>query len=380
MRIALVSTYPPTQCGIATYTQKLLAALQEQTQHEFRVIADLRSTEQMNGRTRILPVFPQNGDFAPLVLDALERFSPDVVHFQHAGDIFGLDRRFLSLSQTLQSRGIRVVTTLHTVYSLYSGLLERKPWAPWFHKTLGQQTSAVVVHHEESCRQVLLKQGLPPDKVHTIPHGTDVIPPVDPLQARGALGLPLDGSIALAFGFIHVQKNLHVLLKAWPHVARVLPEAHLVIAGKVQNRTWYNLAYERYLRRLAGAENSRGRVVFLDRFVEDREVALLFGASDVALFPYAQGYGSASGALHLALAAGSSVLCSRIPKFEEVTELAPHLAIHPHRPKLWAKGMIELMESKSVRDQMTRPLLQRTSETIWPRVAQSHIALYERLL
>jgi glycosyltransferase involved in cell wall biosynthesis len=381
MRIGLVSTYPPTHCGIATYTKKLgtaMAGLHEVT--GLTVLADLGPDRPSGGTPQVISTFPRGGQFAPAILEQATSLGLNVVHFQHAADLFGMDGRLLDLCRQLRHRNIATVVTLHTVYSRLSGLLERKPGAVRFHRELARCASALIVHHEKTCRQTLLAQGVPAGVLHVIPHGTDDSTPGDSGQARGLLGLSTEIPIALSFGFIHVQKNLHVLLKAWPGVRQRHPGALLILAGRIQNPTWYNRAYSAYLHHLVRSNGLADNVLFMERFIPEEEIPLLFAASDLILFPYAQGYGSASGALHLAMAAGRPVVCSRIPKFEEVEELAFHLTVPPHKPRLWSKAIGDLFDSSDSLFTARGLLAARAKATGWNTVAMQHLDVYRSLL
>jgi hypothetical protein len=84
MRVGFISTYPPIECGIATYTLYLTEALrQKQT--------DLYIASHMGGAgPQVFPCFDyEDGDLADKAFSMMIRFTPDIVHIQHEFGLFG---------------------------------------------------------------------------------------------------------------------------------------------------------------------------------------------------------------------------------------------------------------------------------------------------
>lgn len=82
MRIGFISTYPPIECGIATYTQYLTDALRKQKM-------DIYVVSHCGGKGRgVFPAFDyEDGDLAEKAFSMMTRLTPDIVHIQHE---FGL--------------------------------------------------------------------------------------------------------------------------------------------------------------------------------------------------------------------------------------------------------------------------------------------------
>ena len=108
--------------------------------------------------------------------------------------------------------------------------------------------------------------------------------------------------LLLTFGAIRPYKGIDIALDA---LARVDPSLHvrLVVAG----RSWDGGdALRGQARRLA----LDGRVEFLDRFIPNDEVALLFSAADASLLPYRSA--SQSGVAQLSFAYDRPVIATRV--------------------------------------------------------------------
>ena len=91
MRIGLVSTYPPIECGIATYSQYLSDALKKR-KHEMYVL----SQHGAKGDYVFGVYAVEDKDIATNLYLMAAKMTPDIVHIQHEFGLYG----HLSLSKT----------------------------------------------------------------------------------------------------------------------------------------------------------------------------------------------------------------------------------------------------------------------------------------
>jgi glycosyltransferase involved in cell wall biosynthesis len=304
-----------------------------------------------------------------------------LVHFQHAPDIFGMGRWFLERLRRLRDAGVRVVVTLHTVFTRASGLLERQPFSQEFYCALGRVCDAVIIHHDRPMRATLRRAGVADERIVTIPHGTLEPRAGEPEHGRAIIGAAPADEVVLSFGFLHLQKNVQVVIRALAELRRARPRARLFVVGQLAGPTWYNRAYRVGLDALVRWHRLGDRVVFVDRFVDDEHVPDVFAAARVVVLPHAQGYGSASGVVHLTLAMRRALLCSRSAKFAEVADaISPRLLVPTGSPRAWARALEDLLADDAGRAALCERIAGYGARTSWPRVAAAHVDLYRRLL
>jgi len=377
MKIGILSTHPPQHCGIGTYTEALSKALSEVC--DVSVLCE-KGGEQAHPDVDCVTTFSRHGNYVNNVVSTAKSLNLDILHIQHAPDIFGMDLRVPRLLFKLKEAGIASVITLHTVYDLVSGTVERKPYAPIFHFLTGLQADAIIIH-QPSTKKTLLRHGIPKSRLHTIPHGTDIMPQGNPDMIKKRLGLKKDDKILLFFGFVHIQKNVSLLIRAMPQVVAALPETRLLIAGEIAGNTWYNRLYLEYLKHITRQLNLTKNVIFDLRYIPGNEIPDYYATADIAMHPHLQGYGSASGAAHLAIAADVPLLCSDIPKFEDVKEyISPKLMLPPHNPVKWADATINLLTDSAFRNDILSAQKAYKELTSWPSVAKSHLKVYQEAM
>lgn len=375
MRLALVSTFPPAECGIGNYSRELVTSLRREAPDiDIVVIAerDPRAIETHD----VLRAWHREEPWVDAIAGAVARVRPDVVHVQHEENFLGRDRRLLALLARLRADGIRTVVTLHTVHGGVRGGA--------YHRRLARASDQLVVHQRTGNGDVLLAQGVPADRVRVIAHGTPALALPDRAAARAQLGLPAEGPLALFFGFIHFRKRVHVAVEAFERCADELGDARFVIAGRLRRShlldTLYTARFERLLRRGIAS----GRIIYRPGFVPPEHKAAYYAAADVVVMPHVQPYGSASGVLHEALAARRAILCTRGKKFAEAVEAFagefPEAFPNPDDRASWQRGFTYLLGSERHRAALAARVGTLAEETSWARSAQRHAELYRELV
>ena len=120
-------------------------------------------------------------------------------------------------------------------------------------------------------------------------------------------------------------------------------------------------------------------MTFLDDPVPDEDVTTLLAGADVACFVYDEDTRSSSGALHRAVGCGVPVVASRIPKFDEVGEIADELLVNPRSPAEVARLLVRILSDGDFRAYAHARSDRFAAATSWDRVARDHLSLYREL-
>jgi glycosyltransferase involved in cell wall biosynthesis len=215
--------------------------------------------------------------------------------------------------------------------------------------------------------QYLGQQGIPAEHIRVVGCGVhmDEFTHIDPLEAKRALGLPLDKPIIGFIGQIGLHKGVDTLIKAMPYVWEQFPEAHLLLAG---SRAMYAQQLDSIIE--TWPEAYRQRLHLFYNFPETQKPTL-FNAVD--LFTYASGYesfgiayleawaskkpviGTWSGAIPWVVSAGQDGLLVHYHDHEELTEALLILLRNPD----WAKQMGERGYEKTLRQYTWKQVAQR---------------------
>jgi glycosyltransferase involved in cell wall biosynthesis len=383
VKIAFFSTYPPAPCGIGVYARNLRSAMETvEPAATVSVVAEQHEAVHAEIDPRVERAW-RRGTHWEHAAQAVLALRPDVVHLQHEEAILGQDQRLMRFLDVVGQAGIARVVTLHSVYGGVIG--PHLAWSPRrFHAALGRRAEGLIVHQRLGGRDTLERHGVPPQRIHVIPHGTSPCNGITRADARRILNIPVDAKVALFLGVIHLKKNLHTALAGAEQVASKVPGFRLVVAGKPRRRNVFDTAYMKYLRPKLAAAQAAGWLDYRDGFVADADLARYLVAADVVLFPYDESYGSASGVFHLALGAGRASICSMSPKFEEAREvfgreIGPASAA-TNDANAWAAALESMLLNDELRHRAERLAQRAAVETAWSRVAEQHLAAYRSAL
>ncbi len=377
MRICILSTYLPQQCGIATYTDYLIHGLKRVDKDiKVLILAEKEAEKVEEDRLKVNPCWSRKEDYVSQILENLEEV--DVIHMQHEYSIWRFDERLPHLTEEL-SKKAKLIITMHCVHTNVTCDYGRDYGVEMdmeeFNRKFLSPATKVILHLDE-CKKILEREGVPSEKLVVIPHGSE-IQDVDTIVSRKHLNLPEKGFIILLFGFVRPHKKIHIVIEAMKEIVEKKKDVYLFIAGGAYPRKPEEHPYVKMCENLIKDLGLEENVIFPNRFLPNEDVPYIFGASDLVLFPYYEDYRSASGAFHLAMGAGKPVIASRIPKFEELANVSPELLILPEDKKALCRLILRLVED----EKFYREIKEKTKEyglmTSWDNVAKKHLEVYK---
>ena len=186
MKIAWLSSWPPRHCGIATYSQELIEALQ-QASNDVHVICHPDGGGP--GEKTVYPVMhTDKPGWDEAVFDTVQKIGPDVVHIQHEYGLYqtfgdhgsGLFRLLFRLN--VQGK-YPVVVTYHSVYSRLN------PMMRLYMDVMQRLVFAGIVHAEYQWMNLHANLGRAVDNVYVIPHGAAEGVSGSSREAKKKLGL-----------------------------------------------------------------------------------------------------------------------------------------------------------------------------------------------
>jgi len=372
MRVVYVSTYLPKQCGIATYTDYLIRGIQkENPKLSIKVVAEYGADSIKKDNFEVVPCWTREENYVEPILAEIE--SGDVVHIQHEYSIYKFDDRLPILLRKLNGKAKRIIT-IHCIRP--TQFSERGSVDENYAVNIANLADEVIVHLPAQ-KSILLRRGIPEEKIHVIPHGTELADE-DQYLARKKLNLPTDAHILLMFGFIKKHKNFHIVLEALSEILKKFENTIFFIAGGLApNPSKKDQDYADFLAKEIEKLGLNDHVIYPNKFFPNEDVPYLLRSADIVFFPYYEEDRSASGSFHLAIGARKPVIASRMPKFEELKNISDELLVLPYNSTGIARIAMRLFEDseflKYILDQ-TEEYRQKTS---WAATALKHLALYQ---
>ena len=365
MHVVIVGTYPPTRCGIATFTADVETAL------GFH-----------NARVTIVPVFVSSDPGLGIRRDDRASYAQtahrvnalgcDVVLIQHEFGIFGgvAGSYLLDFTEALT---VPFAVTLHTVLAHFTAqqayVIERL-----------YADAAMVTVFTETARQLLLNQGLVAENhIEIVPHGApaELYESIDLDQARAHIGLPAIGPVMSTFGLLSAGKGIELAVTALSTLVGEFPTIRYVIAGLTHPEV-VRYEGERYRERLVELVDELGvkdNVVFLDRFLGITEIAALLAVTDVFCTPYRGEDQIVSGALTFALAARCPVVSTPYRYAEDVLASGAGTIVDFDDSVAFAEAIRQMLTDGPTRASATRAVAEVSTALAWVTVGETLLAL-----
>ena len=364
MRIGYISTYPPIECGIATYTYYLVQSLRK-TPNEMHIVSQYGAEGK-----HVYPVYDSDDiGIAKKIFDMMVKITPDVIHIQHEFGLYGemAGIAILELIYRFKSTATPVIATFHTV----------NPDEPSYCKRLiievmCRELNGIIVHKDEHVRILKSVYHADPAKIYLIPHGAREMKPIK--GAKQKLNLEKKKVILLA-GYFRPTKGLERIIDVFPQIVKKVPDAWLVISGKIRK-----LEFSEYRKMLFSKINSspvKDRIeVFRGQFPQ-KTFDTIINAADIMVFPYTTG--AQSGVVAHALTFGKPIVTSSLSSFKNIVE-GSGAGFWVKNAREYVDKIAVLLTDVDVYNTCSKNALKYVKEKIsWDIVAKETLEIYKKL-
>lgn len=364
-RYALLSTYPPTQCGLATFAAALLAHLPEPGD-QVAVVRVLDEPAPRPASEVVHDLVTGSVASASCAAEVLNSF--DVVIVQHEYGIYGGPdgQEIVSLLEALY---VPSIVVLHTVLA---------------HPTLRQRTildgviaaAGAVVTMTQTARSLLLDcYGTPAEKVFVIPHGA-----ADNRVTASFPGVASRPRV-LTWGLLGPGKGIEHAIDAMALLRDHGLHGDYQVAGQTHPRVLDRdgEAYRQALKARARDRDVADRVHFDARFLPAAALGKLISGADVVLLPYDSPDQVTSGVLIEAVTAGRPVVSTCFPHAIELLGGGAGLLVGRRDPAGIAHALRRVLTEPGLSARMSRCSADLAPNLLWPAVARSYRELASSL-
>jgi len=374
-KILLMSSFPPTECGIATYTTDILNAISKGFSRTFTCIqCDLKRGNQTSSASDYVLNPDVREEYTKIAREVNLDSTIKLVHIQHEFGLFGGSYGNY-LFDFLKVINIPVVFTFHTVLTNPDEQLRAVV------KDLAFYAASIIVMTRSSIKILEEEYQIDSQKIECIPHGTHPVRWADIDRLKEKKGFR--GRLVLStFGLLGPGKGIETALKALPEIIRQRPEVLYLIIGKTHPNNIENNVdeYRNYLLGLVDELKISKNVIFINRYLKLSELLELLGATDIYLFTSKDPNQAVSGTFAYAMSCACPIIATSIPHTREIlTQDAGYIINIGDYEKL-AKTCMELISNKKLRKFMSFNAFQKANAYTWENTAVKHCFLYHKIL
>jgi glycosyltransferase involved in cell wall biosynthesis len=375
--ILFITSYPPRECGIATYSQDLLKALNNQFSNSFsfKVCAlesgaanhfypeEVKYILDTNDASRYteLAQAVNNDEHISLVL-----VQHEFGFFEQAGN-----DAFLQLLYSLTKP---VVIVFHTVLPQPDDRMKANV------RHIAGACASMIVMTKNAAQILKDDYGVPEEKIVIIAHGTHLVPHLDKEVLKSKHGLK-GRKVLSTFGLLSSGKGIETTLNSLPAIVALNPETMFLIIGKTHPGVIQSEGeqYRNMLEAKVNALNLQRHVKFINQYLPLQDLLEYLQLTDIYLFTSKDPNQAVSGTFSYAMSCGCPIISTPIPHAREVLRDDTGIIIDFQNSQQLADGVNRLMSDECLRTTFSSSTLQRIVPTAWENSAIAHALLLQKL-
>jgi glycosyltransferase involved in cell wall biosynthesis len=375
MKIAYISTYPPRECGIATFNYNLRRAINANFSNKaflkggFVVaLNDSENLQEYEYPEEVKYVIRQNNQKDYIrAANFINTSDADACILEHEFGIYGGESGIyiLPLLNRLEKPLISILHTVLKDPSYVQRIIIRE---------IAEQSAKIIVMSHRAVEFLTEIYEIPVHKIQIIEHGVPDLeaPEVNPVKSLSAFK---NKKVLLTFGLISRNKGLETVVKALPKIVEKHPDVMYVILGNTHPGVIKNSGeeYRDHLKSLAAKLNVSNHLTFINRFVLEEELINYLSAAEIYVTPYLNEAQITSGTLSYAVGAGAAVVST---PYWHATELLAN-----NRGRLFefknadalADNVIELLDNEYLLNELKENAYEYGLHLRWPKVGAEFI-------
>ncbi len=359
-RFGFVSTFPPTQCGLATFTAALRGALLHSTTDEGWVVRLVDAPAARPGDEVVAQLITD--DSASLRQAAAQLNLCDVAIVQHEYGVYG-GADGSEILHLLDQVLVPCVVVLHTV------LTDPTPHQRQVLEAVTAKADAVVAMTMTARDRLAASYAVDMTKVAIIAHGAPAVATTmaEPTFRTGQFTV-------LTWGLLGPGKGIEWGIEAMSMLRDLVPMPRYMVAGQTHPKV---LLHEGDVYRDRLYEQVRqadlGSMITFDGYYRNTNaLASLVRSADVVLLPYDSTEQVTSGVLIEAVAAGKPVVATQFPHAREMLAGGAGLLV-PHRdPAAIAAALRSVIMRGDVMTRMAAAAAATAPRLLWPVIADQY--------
>jgi len=364
----VLSTFPPTACGLATFAAALTDALLA-TGAAVGIVGVADGSAPSDPRI----IGELHNGVPTSVAEATRSLSRcDVAIVQHEYGLYG-GRDGDEVVDILRGLTVPSIVVAHTV------LLEPTDHQRAVLEAVADAAGALVVMTGAARQRLCRRFDVDESKVTTIAHGAAVPAPRRELRRRPS---PSTRPLLLSWGLLGRGKGIEWAIDAMAELQDLQPRPRYVVAGRTHPKVvaFEGEAYRKMLLKRTWSNQVAASVTFDAAYRDVRSLTRLIQDAAVVVLPYDSRDQVTSGVLVDAVAAGRPVVATAFPHAVELLASGAGIVV-PHRdPAALAAAVRRILTEPGLAAAMAAEAGRLAPSLGWPAVAGQYAALADRML
>lgn len=373
--VLFLTSYPPRVCGIATYSQDLISALDHKFGTSFSIKVCALETGNRHyeypDEVRYVLNTSHAKDYGILAASVNQNASIKIVLIQHEFGFF--QQKAEAFLQLLQDITKPVIIVFHTVLPSPDESLKTAV------KKMAVLVGSIVVMTNHAAKVLTKDYDIAAQKISVIAHGTHLVPHLSKEFLKDKYGLT-GRKVLSTFGLLSSGKSIETTLNALPAIIKASPDVVFLIIGKTHPEVVKSEGekYRKMLQKIVTDSKLKCHVKFINNYLATPELLEYLQMTDLYLFTTNDPNQAVSGTFAYAMSCGCPIISTPIPHAREVLTPDTGIIFDFLDSRQLADGVIRLLDDEPLRKSISTNALQKIVSTAWENAAVAHAMLFEK--
>ena len=374
--ILIITSYPPRECGIATYSQDLIFALNNKFTKSFDLtICALESEFEKHTYSKEVTYILET-DLKKSYLELAENINKNasisMVLIQHEFGLFKTNESdFIHLIQTINKP---ILVVFHTVLPNPDEALKNMM------QSLNANVNSFVVMTNNSSKILQEEYQIDANKISVIPHGTHLVEHSNKDVLKEKYNVS-GRKVISTFGLLSSGKCIETSINALRTIVKKHPEVLFLVIGKTHPNVVKNEG-EKYRKNLEDRINAlqlNNNVQFINQYLPLSELLEYLQLTDIYLFTSKDRNQAVSGTFSYAISCGCPIISTPIPHALEVLNDGTGIIIDFENAQQLAQQVNILLDDEELRKNISSNGIHKLAPTAWENSAIAHAILFEEI-
>ena len=374
--ILVITSYPPRECGIATYSQDLIKSLNNKFSNSISIkVCALESGDTNYSYPEEVKYILKTSvarEYEKLAFHINNDARVKIVLIQHEFGFYHEQEQ--AFEQFLSVLSKPVIVVFHTVLPQPSDKLKTKV------QRIASACSSIIVMTHTSADILIADYNVVQSKISIIAHGTHLVTHLSEKFLKEKYGLK-NRKVLTTFGLLSSGKSIETTIDALPAIVKQCPEVVFLVMGKThpevvkQEGEKYRQMLEKKVEQLALQDHVR----FINKYLALPELLEYLQLTDIYLFTTNDPHQAVSGTFAYAMSCSCPIISTPIPHAKEILTKDTGIIFDFRNSQQLADAVIRLFSDDELRRNMSTNTLQKIVSTAWENSAVAHANLFEEI-
>lgn len=374
--IVVLTTFPPRECGIATYSNDLIGHLNTlfSSSFDIRICAVLEedSINERVDKDSVVLNTDSEASFDDLATKINRDPSISMLLIQHEFGLFHQNKmKFLELVKSIKKP---VVIGFHTVLPHPDEEFRN------YVVSLCQEVDHIIVMTKTSKNILVRDYDCNENNISVISHGTHLIAHESKEELKEKFGYS-NRTVLSNFGLLGPGKGIETTLNALPELVNEFPDLLYLIIGKTHpgNVKQHGESYRDFLKEKIHSLKLEQHVSFINEFVPLDNLLEYLQLTDIYVFTSKDPNQAVSGTFSYAMSCGCPIVSTPIPHAKEFLKENNGLLFDFGDSKMLVSQLKILLNDKVYRENLGLNCLHASASNAWENSGLAHAELFNML-